>query len=53
MMNKELRNESKNVVKFLALDSFINDNFDKLSNEDYEYLVNVLEQLIKQIHYKR
>ena len=42
-----------NIVKFLALDNFINDNFDRLSNEDYEYLMKLMEQLIQLIHYSR
>ena len=42
-----------NIVKFLALDNFINDNFDRLSNEDYEYLMKLMEQLIQIIHYTR
>lgn len=36
---------SKDVIKFLELDSFINENIEELSNEDYKYLVDVLEQL--------
>lgn len=36
---------SKDIVKFLELDSFINENIEELSNEDYKYLVDVLEQL--------
>lgn len=42
-----------NIVKFLALDNFINDNFDRLSNEDYEYLMSIMQQLIQMIHYSR
>lgn len=42
-----------NIVKFLALDNFINDNFDRLSNEDYEYLMKLMGQLIQLIHYSR
>ena len=42
-----------NIVKFLALDNFINDNFNRLSNEDYEYLMNIMQQLIQMIHYSR
>ena len=36
---------SKDIVKFLELDSFINENIEELSNEDYKYLLDVLEQL--------
>lgn len=36
---------SRDIVKFLELDSFINENIEELSNEDYKYLVDVLEQL--------
>ena len=36
---------SKDIVKFLELDSFINENLKELSNEDYKYLLDVLEQL--------
>ena len=42
-----------NIVKFLALDNFINDNFDRLSNEDYEYLMKLMQELIQLIHYSR
>lgn len=36
---------SRDIVKFLELDSFINENIEELSDEDYKYLVDVLEQL--------
>ena len=36
---------SNDMQKWLELNDFINDNIDKLSNEDYEYLVDVLENL--------
>lgn len=36
---------SNDMQKWLELNDFINDNTDKLSNEDYEYLVGVLENL--------
>ena len=36
---------SRDIVKFLELDSFINENIEELSNEDYKYLLDVLEQL--------
>ena len=42
-----------NIVKFLELDNFVNDNFDRLSNEDYEYLMKLMQQLIELIHYTR
>lgn len=42
-----------NIVKFLALDNFINDNFERLNNEDYEYLMKLMQQLIELIHYTR
>ena len=45
--------EDTNIVKFLELDSFVNDNFDRLSNEDYEYLMKLMQQLIELIHYTR
>ena len=35
--------------KFLALNDFIDDNYSKLSSEDYEYLVEVLGQLTDQV----
>ena len=38
---------SKDMIKFLALDSFINENIEELSDEDYKYLVDVLEQLTR------
>ena len=36
---------SRDIVKFLELDSFINENIEELSDEDYKYLLDVLEQL--------
>ena len=36
---------SNDMQKWLELNDFINDNTDKLSNEDYEYLVDVLSNL--------
>ena len=36
---------SNDMQKWFELNDFINDNIDKLSNEDYEYLVEVLEKL--------
>ena len=38
---------SNDMQKWFELNDFINDNIDKLSNEDYEYLVDVLENLTK------
>lgn len=45
--------KNTDIVKFLELDNFINDNFDRLSNEDYEYLMKLMQQLIELIHYTR
>ena len=45
--------EDTNIVKFLELDNFINDNFNRLSNEDYEYLMKLMQELIQLIHYSR
>lgn len=35
----------KDYVKFLEVDAFINENYGKLTREEFEYLVNVLEEL--------
>lgn len=45
--------KNTDIVKFLELDNFVNDNFDRLSNEDYEYLMKLMQQLIELIHYTR
>lgn len=31
--------------KFLAIDDFINEHYQELDREQFEYLVNILEQL--------
>lgn len=31
--------------KFLAIDEFINEHYQELDREQFEYLVNILEQL--------
>ena len=36
-------------AKFLALDDFINTNYYRLSNEDYNFLVEILNILVKRI----
>lgn len=44
---------SKDMIKFVELEKFICSNYDKLSDEQYEYLWSILEQLIQIIHYRR
>ena len=36
---------SNDMQKWFELDWFINENIENFSNEDYEYLVDVLEKL--------
>ena len=36
-------------IQFLELDSYINDNIDKLTKEEYEKLVKVLNILVYEI----
>jgi hypothetical protein len=35
--------------EFITVDDFLNDNYDRLSIEDREFLVGVLQQLVQEI----
>ena len=40
---------SEKQIQFLELDNYINDNIDKLTNEEYEKLVEELNVLVYEI----
>jgi hypothetical protein len=39
----------KEYSKFVALDTFINDNWSKMSQEDYIWCLNILRVIVKRI----
>ena len=39
----------KEFSKFVALDTFINDNYNKMSQEDYIWCLNILRVIVNRI----